>query len=395
MPFSILSPQENVRLLELPPELVKIIEDKTDRKIQSGTYPTSHLYKQAFGGRIQLKSAPTDDSSTTTKPKNQYLHLCTESHVWQVRQVSTSNSVYVLAPARPNAAAEDPSLSRPGVAAFAQPTSTLELLPSPFTPAEIDATLHRLLPTHRARAPYPDDDDDLEPIPTSAFTDDASLDAALPFPHIAIAQAKRRCFVFTAHNGGSYVPSPQLLLAAWRQFVAYADSQKVNVATMDVLYMHKITTLMALDEGTLLPAVVEAIALEFWDDGQLKAEVRKDLELERAAGRFEGPLKERDVTRFVGELLVRCAGNSGIRREALIDEWQNLVPRQWWEWCKVEELADTCAGGDGGSKVMWRGKGLEESGKEAAKAVEKESASASSTPGKRNWHEKFAAQRKR
>lgn len=346
------------------------------------------MYKKEFGGRIQLKSAPADTPSTSTTPKDQYLHLCTESHVWAVRQVSTSNSVHVLAPASVLSLnnSNGPSLASPGVAAFAQPTSTLELLPAPFTDAEIDAAIHRLLAIHPAPGQS-----------TGSDTPDHSisakeLDASLPYPHFAVAQAKRRCFVFESHSQ-VYVPSPHLLLAAWQEFADYAAIRKIKLATFDLIQLGEVLSQIAMDEGPLLPAVVQAIAAEFLDDSRLKDEGRNHPELERAAFSLEGPLKGRELTRFVGALLVQCATNGQIDRTELIPTWQNLVPTEWWKWCEVEELVEVCDTRPG-TVVKWRGKGDNGPTADRVKAKEAESAPASA-PGKRNWHEKFAAQRKR
>lgn len=359
IPFSIVHPQQNVRLLELPPELLQVVEDKSSN--------------------IQLKSAPPSTSSTSTTPKEQHLHLCTDNHVWAVRQVSTSNSVHVLAPSTHN----DPSstIGTSGVAAFAQPTSTLELFPAPFTTADIDAAIRRLLAVHPA--PH---------LSTGSETAGASitaaeLDASLPYPHADVAQAKRRCFVFKVEAGDSsgqsyaYVPSPQLLLAAWSEFSDQLAIQGSSLAGFELDRLEEVLSPIAMSDGPLLPAVVRAIAAEFADaDG----------------GGLERRLQGGDVTRFVGALLVQCAPEGQIESAELVAKWQNLLPTEWWKWCEVQELAETCAVGLG-SVVRWREKGDHGDGAvPSSKFKETEKApAASAPPGKRNWHEKFAAQRKR
>lgn len=48
------------------------------------------------GGRLQFKSALSQDStSTLSEPAQGHLHLCSDDKVWAVKQVSTSNSVYI------------------------------------------------------------------------------------------------------------------------------------------------------------------------------------------------------------------------------------------------------------------------------------------------------------
>jgi sister chromatid cohesion protein DCC1 len=401
IPFTITHPQENIRLLELPPELLKIIEDKTDPKICLNTTSVSEIYRNHFGGRIQLKSAPTDNTTTSTKPKDQHLHLCTETHVWAVRQVSTSNSVYVLRPAPP---VSEPSThthtdflpSPPGSTAFAQPTSTLELLPLFPSPEAIDAAIAALLPpTH----PAPSDSalKGSEP-PDSPFTLDA-LKAALPFPHIALAQALRRNFVFEYGSAsGAFVPSDELLLKAWREFMLCIDAQKIDLAEWDVRGLPEVMELMAVDEGMLLPSVLARVVEEFWDGeawAREKGVEGEMVELERRVGMLEGRLRGRELVRWVGVLLVRCEGSgAGVEREKLVDEWQGLVPRKWWGCCEVEELGKEVVVGEDGV-VRWKGKSAGRSEDAGEKVKEKEASGKGSSLGKRNWHEMFAAQRKR
>lgn len=190
------------------------------------------------------------------------------------------------------------------------------------------------------------------------------------------------------------MPSPALLLAAWRAFVDYAAIQRISLASFDLVGLGGVLSQIAVDEGPLLPAVIRAIAAEFQDGGERMAEAQDRDERERASLSLAGSLKGREVTKFVGALLVQCATGQQVDGMELIASWQNLVPTEWWKWCEVQELAETCDTGLGGM-VQWRGKEENELGAATLEAKDAGPAPVASGPGKRNWHEKFAAQRKR
>jgi sister chromatid cohesion protein DCC1 len=392
VPFSILSPSENVRLLELPPELLAIIEEQSAASSKSTL--ASNFHPNSI---IQLKSAPTDDTATSTKPKEQYLHLCTASHVWAVRQVSTSNSVYVLAPSTQTISNGDLAAFHSGITAFAQPTSTLELLPSPYLPSDIDATIQRLLPIYPAPPSFDDDDyDDFYP-PTSNLSL-ADLLASLPYPRFAVQEAIRRSFVFETRDLTAFLPSEGLLLKAWQAFTSHASSQRKNIVSLDLeTGLSEVTVSMASDEGVLLPAVAVAIARAFMESDTGVAGVEMgtmlgmDVEMEglRPEGRFKG----KELTMWVGGLLVKCADGARMREEDLERRWTDLVPNQWWKWCKAAELGTEYE--LGGGFVRWSGVVQAQKGAEKVKDVEIPTAPTANATEKRNWHEKFAAQRKR
>ena len=90
------SQQQTLRLLELPDDLLDIITSEHNNKNKDDDNNTKPRRT------IQLKSASPELTRTDTlsaasshDAKEGQLHLCTEDKAWAVRQVSTSNSVYV------------------------------------------------------------------------------------------------------------------------------------------------------------------------------------------------------------------------------------------------------------------------------------------------------------
>ncbi|KPI35142.1 uncharacterized protein AB675_1319 [Cyphellophora attinorum] len=362
VPFSISHPQEHVRLLELPPELLALIEAESGTHNNSVDRERDTIYSD-LGGRVQLKSAPTNDSSTATKPKEEYLHVCTEDKVWAVRQVSTSNSVHVLRPAANvpvlSSNESDPTATPgPGVTAIAQPTSTLELLPATYTQKDIESASGRLLPTVSL-------DDTASSIESGIS--EKEIIASLPYPLHPILRAKRELFVIRPWDKPC-IPSPGILLAAWNAM--FALGRKFPLDTSDMLYLGERSMQIHQEEGEVVACAVRAIAERFVEEDLDEGE---DGELQRLRYSLEGQLIGKETTVFVGQLLVMCAGEQGLRREELEDRWTDIVPSSWRRWCKLDNLGEQCI-------------------TTGAKSAE---ATPSSVAGKRNWHEKFSAQRKK
>lgn len=110
------SPQQGLRLLELPRELLDVLSSDNAPPyvyIHSRSLPllnsvmpfflpfTSQLTNSIR--RLELKYLPPSTTTTTTqKPQNQpeqeYINLCTPTKTYRVRQVQSSNSIHVLQP---------------------------------------------------------------------------------------------------------------------------------------------------------------------------------------------------------------------------------------------------------------------------------------------------------
>lgn len=76
---------------------------------------------------LLLKSAASDTGSGLN-PQNHAV-FCTDTQTFNLRQVQSSNSVFILQPSMNDLLPDDPSTPNANVAAIAQCTSTLELVP--------------------------------------------------------------------------------------------------------------------------------------------------------------------------------------------------------------------------------------------------------------------------
>lgn len=93
---------------------------------------------------LLLKSAAASDKDNGLNPQNHAV-VCTDSQTFNVRQVQSSNSVFILQPSGNDLLPDDSSTRDANIAAIAQCTSTLELVPPSFTSL---AALRQTLPIY-------------------------------------------------------------------------------------------------------------------------------------------------------------------------------------------------------------------------------------------------------
>ncbi|KAH0569233.1 hypothetical protein GP486_000050 [Trichoglossum hirsutum] len=103
IPFGFRHNQESFRLLELSPALLAALESEN---------PLT----------ITIKSAPVTSSASTPS----HAVLCTTDETFQLRQVHSSNSVFLIRPSQHNGSTEEVYQS-PGLCTIASPKVTLEL----------------------------------------------------------------------------------------------------------------------------------------------------------------------------------------------------------------------------------------------------------------------------
>ena len=138
--FEISNEQQNFRLLELPPSLLALIVSRDApwyvHIIRLRDSQDADMFESLW-----LKSAGSPNANHDLKQASPSAALCTDSLTFQVRQVQSSNSVFVLRPTESHGT--ENGIPLPSVSAIAQCTSTLELIPSDA--AASSAILSRLL----------------------------------------------------------------------------------------------------------------------------------------------------------------------------------------------------------------------------------------------------------
>ncbi len=127
--FEISNEQQNLRLLELPPSLLALIASKDPPKyvLILNVREIQNEYSADMSESLWLKSAEDPSAHTSNQPGPSAV-LCTNDHTYQLRQVQSSNSVFVLQPSESRRGGNE--IPAPSLSAIAQCTATLELIPS-------------------------------------------------------------------------------------------------------------------------------------------------------------------------------------------------------------------------------------------------------------------------
>ncbi|KAG9725248.1 hypothetical protein KCU83_g354, partial [Aureobasidium melanogenum] len=180
-PFSIAADLQPCRLLELPPDLLEYIT-------------TSDTPTLSF----KAKDATDPEAFLTTKDKTYLL-----------RQVHTSNTVYITTPAD----------NAQGATAISQCRSALECLPAPVRHAE--STLRSLL------IPF-GEPQDLDIRPSNPQSKD-DVFAHTPMSHDECQTVWRDLIAFE-HSGQSFRPTALVLARVWKWLLEIAYANAVNLA---------------------------------------------------------------------------------------------------------------------------------------------------------------------
>jgi sister chromatid cohesion protein DCC1 len=463
IPLSLSDPlQNNLRLLELPPELVDVCtapEPPRYGAILAALstvvmillqIPQKHSITDLFDcGRLYFKSAPPSASPSSssvgafdggrTGQIAGYLHLCTPTQSFQVRQVSTSNSVYVIQPSSTgiNAAAtvdEGDGTNGKGppnaITAIAKIDTLLELVP---TSHDVQAMLRQALPIiNIAEASLTSTDNGKAgPGPYhsshSALISKAALFANLPAPDLECELAWRDLLAFEVHDRCSR-PTASSALIAWRSLLDHAILNHLDLARSAL----DLRTLFADGEDSFETAVTEAVLGFLQQETQPHPQSQPLITPTSHLLRLDRPR----TVRWTGTTLLQSISESepGSISEldasghsivsSFISQWRDLLPESWRHDACIDELPRSCyeispaagasggGGGDGGrgsgksdetgGRIRWStrsaglgtdaGQGTGNSKEEAAKAPS--TGAAATTAGKRKWHEKFKAQRK-
>lgn len=219
-------PQQQFRLLELPPELLELLESENPPEyVQTGLSLLSRT--QADRHRLSLKSStPSTSPSTST---SDFVNLCTPTKTFLLRQVNSSNSILLIKPQ-----GEEESIT-----SIAQCKSTLEV-------QAMDAntsTNSALLPLLAALPIYDESDiriderteDDDHPLPVAEVMQERlKVFADIPFSVVECERAWTDICAFVYKNKesgaiGCHRPSARAKLMAWEKMVEGATLHGIDL----------------------------------------------------------------------------------------------------------------------------------------------------------------------
>ncbi|KAH8728762.1 sister chromatid cohesion protein Dcc1 [Phaeosphaeriaceae sp. PMI808] len=332
VPLSIAHEMQQFRLFELPSDIVALID---------APHPP----------RLSIKSrAP----SSTPNDKPAYAVLCTPDKTFELRQVQTSNLLFITQPALETHGNEIPiSVTR----AIASCTQTLEL--HPYTPSA--ATLLReILPIYELI------DGEIDAISnqqskTAIFED-------LPLSDGQCQTGWDELIAFE-HENSSYQPSANALSQVWSSINAAALAEAVK---LDNQFLTDEITRAVTEEG-YAPNFVEALLRYLSKDGQ------------DTNGPWSCLDRVKTVT-FIGKILLEAKHGNDFLIAEFTDTWEDKLPEAW---CKDAQLSAIEGAYEFPTETTIRTK---KTGTTTT-IVGGPAATAKSSAGK--WHEKFGKTRKK
>lgn len=251
----------------------------------------------------------------STKPA--YAVLCTPHRTYQLRQVQTSNSVFIThpVPCESNSDETPPS----GICALATCNATLELHPLPNAAL---AHLIAALPVWHGR---PDSLDVDLSARGATRTTQHDVFASIPFSDGECAVAWTHLCAFT-HGNHAFVPSSRILTQLWHAILSAALADGIDLSSS---FLVRDLLAAVADEGyppALLAAVVARLLPEGEDVGDGWARVDRD-----------------ECVRWTGTVILEACGGGGMGTAEFVEAWRDSLPETWRGEARLEKIK---VGGD-------------------------------------------------
>lgn len=185
--------------------------------------------------------------------------LCTDDQTFNVRQVQSSNSVYLLQPPQDSTPGSELSTPEPTIRAIAQCTTTLELIPASDTGIPL---LRRTLPLYKSPLADPRNENGFIGDPTEKeMISKQAASEDIPLSNREFDKAWREVCAFELESQ-AWLPSPSLLNGLWKSFVSAAAVENVNLANK--FQVHALEDMVEEDgfPSVLLHAVLQKVGRE-------------------------------------------------------------------------------------------------------------------------------------
>lgn len=278
--------------------------------------------------------------------------ICTNDRTYNVRQVSTSNTVLVTQ----SSSGSSDVLRNPGTEAIAQCTSMLEL--SLAKDVSAVPLMKVALPVYTSAGAA-----------TGSRVSKQALFDNIPLSDAECEQGWRELCCFQIEDA-AFVPSATVIVDCWRTILTTATAAKVDLAAP--IGSHHRDALEENDSEWPIE-LNRAIITHFTSDPE-----RETLDAEALA-------------KLVGVALLRCFTDEGRKVTGLEDfltAWADLLPESWRARADVNLLEGYYSSQNGGMRYL-RAPTNGTSAAEANAAPESKGNGA-----KRKWHEKFRASKK-
>ncbi|KAF1927871.1 uncharacterized protein M421DRAFT_5547 [Didymella exigua CBS 183.55] len=331
VPFAIAAPAQKLQLLELPADVAALLDAPNPP-------------------RLSIKS------SAAANDRPAYAVLCTPNKTFHLRQVQTSNSLFVTQPQQLDAHGNDIPLA--ATCAIALCPATLELQPSD---ASAVALLHEVLPVY-----------DIVAGDVDATGNGESKDHVFENLPLSDAQCQAGWNELMAFelDRDTYRPSANSLAQVWKSIHAAALAEGVK-----------------LDSQFLTEDIATAVADVGHPSNFTKAVLRHLSNDEQDNSGSWLCLDRARTVAFVGKTLLEAKqGPSDFLIADFTDTWEDRLPEAWRK--------DATLGAIEGSYELPSDTTIRVKSKDTA-AANVHDAAAATKPSARKWHEKFAKTRKK
>lgn len=263
---------------------------------------------------LKLKStAVTNDGSQRPAA---YAVLCTDDCTFQVRQVQTSNSVFIMQPTEKQLRSKDNTVPTASLCAIAQCPSLLELIPT--TPPSI-AFLRQKLPVYNG-----EQSDDFPPKPTEKLNpwDKVSKcgileDAALSTGEFDHAWQEICAFEY---GSASWIPTPSVLIKVWEAIFVAASVRSLK-----------------LDESFSVSAIASMVE-ELFQPGALVVAVLSRVSAgESVSSDGYARLDRERCVSWIGAVLLESLPGAMLVTD-FVKQWQDQLPEVWREHASLEAI---------------------------------------------------------
>ena len=292
--------------------------------------------------------------------------MCTDAKTFSLRQVNTSNSLYVANTTHLEDDKDDPPVS--GLQATAKSDFTLELSPMAADVAHAKSCIKALLPVCSSTGHWQSK--------TLRSKDELFADVPYSYLECQTAFEALACFELDEPKG-CFVPSGQVKLEGWKRITEEAAELRVDLTGVVSDTQANNITLQATD---LPKKLVQAVRDAMVDESK------------KEQGRF---LDEQSCAAFLGiaQLETSTQGHSSTSLTAFLAAWKDLLPEKWRDAAKLEVL-------QGQYSLLNDGRDIALAGSRADQQHQGQSGKAAAADGKsllgakRKWHDKFRASKK-
>jgi sister chromatid cohesion protein DCC1 len=295
VPLSIAHDLSAFRLLELPPELVELLEAPNPPLYAAVPPPIETVLTPVC--RLSIKSQPPP-ASTIPNAKPAYAVLCTPNKAFQLRQVQTSNSLFVT---RPTLEAHGNAEPVPTTCAVALCTATLELHPAVESAVPY---LENALPVYQVVGGEIDAEENRRT--------KASIFSNVPLSDAQCEQAWKELVAFE-FKGSSYRPSADALVKVWQSINSAALAEGIQ---LDSQFLANHVAKLVEEEGH--PASLAVAIL------RLLAAAGEDNEAQWSS------LERTRTVAFMGKTILEARrGKPDLLTAEFLDTWRDCLPEPW------------------------------------------------------------------